>query len=155
MFNDRYVLTQAMIEGRKTITRRIEGGAQFQEMAQCADQIFYNEDTGLIDFMYEGIDIFNHKPRYKVGEIVAVAQSYFKVRNFIVGEDFDLNLCDAYEIDDVSDVVDLAGWNNVCPRGPDATPNSHNLGSLRAVAGYFGRGLHERGVVHKRIYLPQ
>ena len=131
MFNDRYVLTQAMIEGRKTITRRIEGGAQFQEMAQCADQIFYNEDTGLIDFMYEGIDIFNHKPRYKVGEIVAVAQSYFKVRNFIVGEDFDLNLCDAYEIDDVSDVVDLAGWNNKMFVRADLMPHQIRITSVR------------------------
>lgn len=131
MFNDRYVLTQAMIEGRKTITRRIEGGAQFQEMAQCADHIFYNEDTGLIDFMYEGIDIFNHKPRYKVGEIVAVAQSYFKVRNFIVGEDFDLNLCDAYEIDDVSDVVDLAGWNNKMFVRADLMPHQIRITSVR------------------------
>lgn len=79
MFNDLYCLTDAAIEGYKTNTRRIEGKDQFQEMAACADQIFYNEDTGLIDFMFEGIDIFNYKPRYKVGEIVAVAQSYEQV----------------------------------------------------------------------------
>lgn len=44
MFNDRYGLTQAAIEGRKTVTRRLSGISAY--------------------------------PRYKVGEIVAVAQSY-------------------------------------------------------------------------------
>lgn len=79
MFNDRYGLTQAVIDRIKNNTRRIEGGPKFQEMARCADQILYNKDTGLIDFMYEGINIFNHKPRYKVGDIVAVAQRYYCV----------------------------------------------------------------------------
>lgn len=86
MFNDLYCLTDAAIVGYKTNTRRIEGKDQFQEMAACADQIFYNEDTGLIDFMFEGIDIFNYKPRYKVGEVVAVAQCY----NDVVREFTDL-----------------------------------------------------------------
>ena len=101
-FNDRYGLTQAVIEGRKTNTRRIEGGTKFQEMARCADQIFYNEDTGLIDFMYEGIDIFSHEPRYKVGEIVAVAQRYQDI--------FDYSNCVnpyAWEDDDKP-----SGWTN-------------------------------------------
>ena len=101
-FNDRYGLTQAVIEGRKTNTRRIEGGTKFEEMARCADQIFYNEDTGLIDFMYEGIDIFSHEPRYKVGEIVAVAQRYQDI--------FDYSNCVnpyAWEDDDKP-----SGWTN-------------------------------------------
>lgn len=79
MFNDRYGLTQTVIEGRKTVTRRIEGGDKFQEMADCADEIFYNEDDDTLDMRYEGIDIFSHKCRYKVGEVVAVAQSYEQV----------------------------------------------------------------------------
>lgn len=86
MFNDLYCLTDAAIEGYKTNTRRIEGKDQFQEMAACADHIFYNEDTGLIDFMFKGVDIFNYKPRYKVGEVVAVAQCY----NDVVREFTDL-----------------------------------------------------------------
>lgn len=84
MFDDRYYLTQAVIDRIKNNTRRIEGGTKFQEMARCADQILYNKDTGLIDFMYEGINIFNHKPRYKVGEIVAVAQNYRSCGNYHV-----------------------------------------------------------------------
>lgn len=101
MFNDLYCLTDAAIEGYKTNTRRIEGKDQFQEMAACADQIFYNEDTGLIDFMFEGIDIFNHKPRYKVGEIVSVAQSYENA-----GVDPE------YPIEGVQLAKEHAGWRN-------------------------------------------
>lgn len=111
-FNNRYGLTQAVIEGRKTMTRRIEGGLKFQDMANSAGGIFYNEETRCLDMQYEGIDIFCYPTRYKVGEVVAVAQDYFWIRNFIVGEDFDLTLCDAYGIDDCTDVVNLAGWNN-------------------------------------------
>ena len=112
MFNDRYGLTQAVIEGRKTNTRRIEGGTKFQEMARCADQIFYNEDTGLIDFMYEGIDIFSHEPRYKVGEIVVVAQKYSTIA---AGHPdvytFLPQVAKAHKIS-IESVHDLAGWNN-------------------------------------------
>lgn len=102
MFDDRYYLTQAVIDRIKNNTRRIEGGTKFQEMARCADQILYNKDTGLIDFMYEGINIFNHKPRYKVGEIVAVAQRYQDI--------FDYSNCVnpyAWEDDDKP-----SGWTN-------------------------------------------
>lgn len=105
-FNDRYILTRAVIDEIKNNTRRIEGGTEFQEMAQSADQIFYNEDTGLIDFMYEGIDIFNHEPHYKVGEIVAVAQSYentgVKPYNYISRP----------EIDGFQIVSTHKGWRN-------------------------------------------
>lgn len=76
MFKDRYGLTQAVVEGQKTMTRRSEGGARFQEMADNADEVFYNEDDDTLDMRYEGIDIFSHKCRYKVGEVVAVVQSY-------------------------------------------------------------------------------
>lgn len=76
LFNDRYSLTQAVIEGLKGVTRRIEGGARFQEMADCAGELFYNKDDHTLDMQYEGINIFSHKCRYQVGEVVAVAQSY-------------------------------------------------------------------------------
>lgn len=76
MFNNRYGLTQAAVEERKTVTRRIEGGARFQEMAECAGEILYNIVDGTLDMKYEGLDIFSHKCRYRVGEVVAVAQSY-------------------------------------------------------------------------------
>lgn len=62
MFNDRYGLTKAVLEGKKTMTRRL-----------CNFKV-PDEEIG---------KILNHSPEYlisknpyKVGEIVAVAQSY-------------------------------------------------------------------------------
>lgn len=75
-FNDRYRLTQAVIEGLKTVTRRIEGGRQFQLAATAAEDITCEEDSGCIVMCCQGIAIFRHKCRYKVGDVVAVAQSY-------------------------------------------------------------------------------
>ena len=64
MFNDKYVLTQAVLDGRKTMMRRI--------IPNCTG-IRYSP------FVRSGIED-NHgyelKPKYKVGEVVAIAQSY-------------------------------------------------------------------------------
>lgn len=76
MFNDRYGLTYAVIDEIKNNTRRIEGGKQFQLAATAAEDFTYGEATGCIVMCCQGIEIFRHKCRYKVGEIVAVAQSY-------------------------------------------------------------------------------
>lgn len=58
MFNDRYGLTKAVIEGRKTQTRRIVPQS-------VIDKYSMMEDFTIID-----------DARYDVGEVVAVSQSY-------------------------------------------------------------------------------
>lgn len=65
LFNDKYNLTQAVLEGRKTQTRRIVKG------------VYSISCGGVTNDM---MDI--HKPYYKVGEVVAVAQSYCDCGNF-------------------------------------------------------------------------
>ena len=77
MFNDRYGLTQAVIEGRKTMTRRLEFDDELQKMIADSDSYYY--DDGYLVFATQGIDIHHVKIRYKVGEIVAVAQNYEQV----------------------------------------------------------------------------
>lgn len=56
MFNDQYRLTEAVLEGRKTQTRRILGHKNYTKR--------YIDKISVLD------------AKYKVGEIVAVAQSY-------------------------------------------------------------------------------
>ena len=58
MFNDRYGLTQAVLEGRKTQTRRIVPQSVIEKYSMM-------EDFTIID-----------DARYDVGEVVAIAQSY-------------------------------------------------------------------------------
>ena len=84
MFNDRYVLTDVVISGIKNNTRRIEGGRQFQLAATEAEDFFYEEDAGYIVMCCQGVEIFRHKCRYKLGEVVAVAQSYKSCGNYHV-----------------------------------------------------------------------
>jgi hypothetical protein len=67
MFNDKYGLTQAVLYGRKTMTRRISED-------QIRNSIFCKSG-------YESIHGYEIKPKYKVGEVVAIAQSYESVYN--------------------------------------------------------------------------
>lgn len=73
MFNDQYGLTQAVLEGRKTQTRRIAYQEPFKYYCNCG---FCTEgkDKGKL-FIYDGNEIVA-KSTYKIGEFVAVAQRY-------------------------------------------------------------------------------
>ena len=76
MFNDRYGLTDAVIEGRKTVTRRIIYGIDFP-VNMVMGRALPDKD-GKIYAVANGENIIV-KLRYKVGEVVAVAQSYEQV----------------------------------------------------------------------------
>lgn len=106
MFNDRYGLTDAVIDYIKNNTRRIEGGEQFQRAATSAEDFTYEEATGCIVMCCQGIEIFRHKCRYKVGEVVAVAQSYERIgvppQHYISRPDID-----GYQI-----ISKHKGWRN-------------------------------------------
>lgn len=84
MFNDRYGLTEAVLSGRKTQTRRIitcpkefkgEWVAGFYVYKRQSDNAIiqwpcmYDAD----ECTFDGGEIL---PKYKIGEVVAVAQSY-------------------------------------------------------------------------------
>lgn len=84
MFNDKYGLTQAVLDGRKTMTRRIitcpkefkgEWVAGFYVYKRQSDNsiirypCMYDAD----ECTFDGGEIL---PKYKVGEVVAVAQKY-------------------------------------------------------------------------------
>lgn len=108
MFNDRYGLTQAVIEGRKTMTRRLIPDEFFGLTWDTrGDTLVYENEYG--DF----IDVRHSKyTRYKVGEVVAVAQSYSTIA---AGHPdvytFLPQVAKAHKIS-IESVHDLAGWNN-------------------------------------------
>lgn len=73
MFNDRYGLTDAVIEKRKTVTRRI----MKNQSGDLVGQIKYTKKGS--DLIYVRADFDNgicEDCPYAIGEIVAVAQSY-------------------------------------------------------------------------------
>lgn len=73
MFNDQYGLTQAVLDGRKTQTRRIAYQEPFKYYCNCG---FYMEgkDKGKLT-INDGNEIVA-KSHYKIGEVLAVAQRY-------------------------------------------------------------------------------
>lgn len=72
MFNDKYGLTQAVLEGRKTQTRRIAyvGNIKTIDCGICVESKNFGRAT-----LFYGIDEIA-KSRYKIGEEIAVAQHY-------------------------------------------------------------------------------
>lgn len=84
MFNDRYGLTQAVLDERKTMTRRIITCPKSFKGEWVAGFNIHRRlsDNQIIDFpcMYDAdereFDGGEILPKYKVGEIVAIAQAY-------------------------------------------------------------------------------
>lgn len=113
MFNDRFGLTQAVLEGRKTMTRRIVTcplkfrGVNVAGYFVCkrlsgevTEICMYDEDERMID----GGQIL---PKYKVGEVVAIAQSYKDL-----GYDPDSLDRDPKDLGIRGFMKHSAGWNN-------------------------------------------
>ena len=73
MFNDRYGLTQAVISGRKTVTRRVIKDAWWPIYKIEAEEI---KGDIIHVIANNGKLVIERKCPYKIGEIVAVAQSY-------------------------------------------------------------------------------
>ena len=102
MFNDKYGLTQAVLEGRKTMTRRI---------------VRNPEEVEINGHAY----LKTEKLRYKVGEIVAVAQSYHSLNlmGYVAPEELDL-WCE-----------DSAGYENKMFVRADLMPNQIRIKNVR------------------------
>lgn len=94
MFNDKFGLTQAVLDGRKTMMRRI---CKYDRPDESWDIVFpvfeskdYDSEGNLISSLYGAFGWKNkdgdftgwNNPLYKVGEVVAIAQSYMDVDRF-------------------------------------------------------------------------
>lgn len=90
MFNDKYGLTQAVLDGRKTMTRRIiKCPRTFRGEWVAGFNIHRrHSDKKIVDWpcMYDAdereFDMGEILPKYKLGEVVAIAQSYKDVDRF-------------------------------------------------------------------------
>lgn len=84
MFNDKFGLTQAVLDGRKTMTRRIVSEKLLDKWTDYDD--FCNsvsvENTPTTRQYYDEKEFFLDNSSYKVGEVVAIAQSYIDVDRF-------------------------------------------------------------------------
>jgi hypothetical protein len=124
MFNDKYGLTQAVLEGRKTQTRRIITYPKtFKGKNVCGLWVYRWKVDGAITeiCMYDedeiSIDGGQILPKYKVGEIVAVAQSY----NSFYNDECNPNL-----------FPNGAGWTNKMYVKPELMPHQIRITNVRA-----------------------
>lgn len=115
MFNDRYELTAAVLERKKTMTRRV--------MNPQPDRFEGSVPIG-IDVNYFGISR-PINPKYTVGEIVAVAQSYGKIGYSSTQPIPNVNR-------DYDWAEDTAGWNNKMFVRAELMPHQIRITSVRA-----------------------
>lgn len=81
-FNDKYCLTQSVLDGTKTMTRRL-----LKVPKTCNGKEVYsfnvltnNAGTQCVDLVDENEGVLDSwKPRYEIGEVVAIAQSYYTI----------------------------------------------------------------------------
>ena len=117
MFNDKYGLTQAVLDGRKTQTRRIAytGNATNIDCGICVEQKNFGRAT-----LFHGIDEIAHS-RYKIGEEVAIAQSYR------------VAACNVDYSDKKIEEVDCSkGWKNKMFVKANFMPNRIRITNIRA-----------------------
>lgn len=110
MFNDRALLTQAVLEGRKTQTRRIEKCLKFYSPA---DPIWVNS-------------------RYQAGELVAIAQSYKDTYDYMTAHLNDLGIIRRFTRKLLLDNYrDHKGWGNKMFVKPDLMPHQVRITRVR------------------------
>ncbi len=125
MFNDRYGLTQAVIEGRKTMTRRLNN---LNSTSDVQVRIF----AGYVQIIGRSGNVcVEKKLSYKVGEIVAVAQRYSTIA---AGHPdvytFLPQVAKAHKIS-IESVHDLAGWNNKMFTKAELMPHQIRITGIR------------------------
>lgn len=112
MFNDDYGLTQAVLDGRKTMTRRV---CKYDRPNETYDIVFpvfepndYDNDGNIVSPLNYAFGWKNDKgdftgwniPKYKVGEVVAIAQNYRDVEQ------------EGYPVDSRYDAFRTANWGD-------------------------------------------
>lgn len=125
MFNDRYGLTKAVLEGKKTQTRRVISDKILDKIKLFQDE-YLNASCDLLggkELIEAYMVNYPEKLSYNVGEIVAVAQSY-------------RDICDecfwhgAYTVR-TSQLYRLAGWSNKKFTSSDEMPHQIRITAVR------------------------
>lgn len=133
MFNDRYGLTEAVLSGRKTQTRRIvkrnqlfkrdpDGMWTDDEKKAWEQSGIYESDFRNEEDMRNAFEWLKAHASYKVGEVVAVAQSYKDAGVKDVPSPIESIFYEAHH---------LKGWNNKMFVRADLMPHQIRITNVR------------------------
>lgn len=126
LFNDRFGLTQAVLEGRKTMTRRILKAPRTMEGKDVYGIYIVKDRAGdVVEVMAideDGATIGNILPKYKIGEIVSVAQKYKDIMPY---------LADSFRQPSPDYMMDKPGYNNKMFVRADLMPHQIRITNIR------------------------
>lgn len=130
MFNNKYGLTQAVLEGRKTQTRRMLNPTTFFHRLETYEG-WSNEDFSAWkrscnrrlyeaqgDTLQQMLDYALSSSRYKLGKVVAVAQKY---------KDIALDM----PVELAAELIKQPGWNNKMFVKADLMPHRIRITNIR------------------------
>ena len=112
-FCERYMLTTAVLNRTKTMTRRLEKGLENLEEGNFC---YSKHDNGILLYGEKGSVIETINTRYKLGEVVAVAQAY---------NDFYNDECDPRQFPEGE------GWTNKMFVKPSLMPHQIKITGVR------------------------
>lgn len=126
MFNDKYGLTEAVLDGRKTQTRRI-----IKPQPILDKNVGIKRKGYMYGLEYTKEETFRNflscvKPPYQVGEIVAVAQPYKDI--FSPDETLYVTQGEGYRM---VKAKNIAGWNNKLYVCADLMPHQIRITNVR------------------------
>lgn len=113
MFKDKYGLTKAVLDRIKTQTRRIIKAKNLFDTDEIEDYTVFGNEVQII--ANNGESLITIKSKYKVGEVVAVAQSYKSIDDFYkaaFSHNHSVHGMTISEFDGVSD-DDVRKWNMI------------------------------------------
>lgn len=158
MFNDKYGLTQAVLDGRKTMTRRV---CKYDRPNETYDIVFpvfepndYDNDGNIVSPLNYAFGWKNDKgdftgwniPKYKVGEVVAIAQSYESL-----GMNPEIALNDKDGIGFYTKTKFAPGWKNKMFVRADLMPHHIRITNIKVerLQGISDEDCLKEGVVQK------
>lgn len=137
MFSDKYGLTDAVLNGTKTMTRRLVTMTLHQQqedgsMREIQPDNMFLKDGELycqLDTMAFKVPLKN-QPRYKLNEVVAVAQSYHSILHEMVTNDYINPIYDPFR-SKKPDFEEEKGWTNKMFVLPSFMPHQIRITDIR------------------------
>lgn len=178
MFNDKFGLTQAVLEGRKTMTRRV-----FYIPDKLALKYYFETDNLVICETQHNGDVIEWRdsnenvritfePKYKIGEVIAIAQSYKNIDNYYNAALYRKTSIHGQIVDELDlvsfqdirrwkyfsgDLMNTSGWTNKMFVKADLMPHHIKITGIKVerLRDISDEDCLKEGIIHVSTFLGQ